>query len=82
MVPPDKLHFSSGVGRVVECARMKGTNTQKTAVVLAFVAAALSFVAVAVSFARGNGIPVTPLGGGFVMLALGFSGYSRLKDAR
>jgi hypothetical protein len=61
---------------------MPATNLQRLAVVLAFVAAGLSFAAVAASYARGNGIAVTPLFGGVVMLVLGFSGRARLNDQR
>jgi hypothetical protein len=55
------------------------TSTQKLAVVLAFVAAALSFAAVAVAYTRTGEIRVTPLGGGALMLALGISGYRRIR---
>jgi hypothetical protein len=59
-----------------------GTPTQKLAVVLAFLAAALSLAAVVSGYMRTGDIHVTPLGGGIVMLALGVSGYKRLKAPR
>jgi hypothetical protein len=58
------------------------TSTQKLAVFLAFLAAGLSFAAVAVSYYKTGSIPVTPLGGGAVMLVLAVSGYGRLKAPR
>ena len=58
------------------------TSTQKLAVFLAFLAAGLSFAAVAVSYYKTGTIPVTPLGGGTVMLVLAVSGYGRLKAPR
>ena len=58
------------------------TTTQKLAVFLAFVAAALSFAVVAVTYSRTGSIPVTPLGGGAVMLVLAMSGYGRVKAPR
>jgi hypothetical protein len=56
------------------------TSTQKLAVLLAFVAAALSFSAVALGFARTGAIQATPLLGGLFMLALGVSGYYRIRQ--
>lgn len=56
------------------------TTTQKTAVVLAFVAAALSFSAVAIGIFSTGTIEATPLFGGLFMLALGMSGYYRLRQ--
>jgi hypothetical protein len=50
------------------------------AVLLAFVAAALSFSVLAYSFMRTGAIQATPLFGGLLMLALGLSGYSRLRQ--
>jgi hypothetical protein len=61
---------------------MASTATQKLAVFLAFLAAALSFTAVAIAYYRTGGIPVTPLGGGAVMLLLGAGGVSKLKTPR
>ena len=58
------------------------TSTQKLAVFLAFLAAGLSFAAVAVSYYKTGTIPLTPLGGGAVMLVLAVSGYGRLKTPR
>ena len=58
------------------------TSTQKLAVFLAFLAAGLSFAAVAVSYYKTGSIPVTPLGGGAVMLVLAVSGYGRLRAPR
>jgi hypothetical protein len=58
------------------------SSTQKLAVLLAFVAAALSLIAVAMGYARRGDIAVTPLFGGLLMLALGISGYARLRRAR
>jgi hypothetical protein len=58
------------------------TSTQKISVVLAFVAAGLSFAAVAISYFGAGQVRLTPLGGGVVMLALGISGYRRLKTPR
>jgi len=58
------------------------TTTQKLAVFLAFLAAGLSFAAVAVSYYKTGTIPLTPLGGGAVMLVLAVSGYGRLKAPR
>lgn len=55
------------------------TSTQKVAVLLAFVAAALSFSALAISFSRTGAIEATPLFGGLFMLALGLSGYFRIR---
>jgi hypothetical protein len=55
------------------------TSTQRTAVGLAFVAAALSFAALALTFWRTGRIEATPLFGGLVMLALGIGGYMKLR---
>jgi hypothetical protein len=56
------------------------TSSQRLAVVLAFVAAALSLAAAGVAYYRRGDIAVTPLFGGLFMLALGISGYARLKN--
>jgi hypothetical protein len=56
------------------------TSTQKLAVVLAFVAAALSLSAVAVAVVRTGTIQATPLFGGLLMLALGVTGYYRIRQ--
>jgi len=48
-------------------------------VLLAFVAAALSFSALAISFSRTGAIEATPLFGGLFMLALGLSGYFKIR---
>ena len=56
------------------------TPTQKLAVLLAFVAAALSFSVLVFSFVRTGAIQATPLFGGLLMLALGLSGYSRIRQ--
>jgi hypothetical protein len=56
------------------------TSTQKLAVLLAFVAAALSFSALVISFVRTGTIQATPLFGGLFMLALGLSGYFRIRQ--
>lgn len=61
---------------------MAATSTQKLAVLLAILAAGLSFTAVAVSYYRTGTIPVTPLGGGAVMLMLAVSGLQKLKTPR
>ena len=58
------------------------TSTQKLTVVLAFVAAALSFAAVVVGYLQTGTIPVVPLGGGALMLALGIGGYKRITAPR
>lgn len=55
------------------------TRSQKLAVALAFAAAAFSFAAVALRFAREGDVDVTPLVGGLFMLALGVSGYLRIR---
>jgi hypothetical protein len=55
------------------------TSTQRTAVWLAFLAAALSFAALAFTFWRTGRIEATPLFGGLVMLALAIGGYMKLK---
>jgi hypothetical protein len=55
-------------------------RTQKTAVLLAFVAAGLSFSALLVSFAATGMIQATPLFGGLLMLFLGISGYYRIRQ--
>ena len=56
------------------------TPAQKTAVVLAFVAASLSFGSVAARFLRDGEIALMPLAGGLFMLALGVSGVMRLRN--
>lgn len=56
------------------------TQTQKLAVLLAFVAAALSFSVLAYSFMRTGAIQATPLFGGVLMLVLALSGYARLRQ--
>jgi hypothetical protein len=58
------------------------TPTQRLAVLLAFVAAALSFSALAVIFAQTGAVEATPLFGGLLMLALGLSGLSKLRQPR
>ena len=58
------------------------TSSQKLAVVLAFAAAALSLLAAALQFVRHGTIRVTPIAGGLLMLALGVSGYAKLKNRR
>ena len=55
-------------------------KTQRLAVVLAFFAAALSFGAVVITYLDRGQIRITPLFGGIVMLVLGLSGLSRLKQ--
>jgi hypothetical protein len=55
------------------------SSAQKFAVILAFVAAALSFLAAAIGFSNGR-VPLTPLAGGALMLALGVSGLARLRN--
>jgi hypothetical protein len=55
------------------------TPTQKLAVFMAFLAAALSLAAVLTAYIRTGQVRVTPLAGAVVMLALGISGYKRLK---
>ena len=56
------------------------TQTQKLAVLLAFLAAALSFSVLAYSFMRTGAIQATPLFGGVLMLVLAVSGYARLRQ--
>jgi hypothetical protein len=56
------------------------TPAQKVAVVLAFLAAGLSLGSVASRLAHGDGIPLTPLVGGMLMLALGIGGVIRLRN--
>lgn len=58
------------------------THVQKLAVLLAFVAAGLSFSVLVYSFLRTGAIQATPLFGGLLMLALGLSGYSRIRRRR
>ena len=58
------------------------TQAQKLAVLLAFGAAALSFSVLVYSFLRTGAIQATPLVGGLLMLALGLSGYSRIRQRR
>ena len=55
------------------------SSSQKTAVVLAFVAAVLSFISAAVRFDRSGELGLTPLAGGLFMLALGIGGAIRLR---
>jgi hypothetical protein len=59
-------------------ARMP-TRSQKTAVLLAFLAAAASLLAAGVRYARYGDILLTPLLGGLFMLALGIGGYLKLR---
>jgi hypothetical protein len=54
--------------------------TQKLAVVLAFVAAVLSLAAVAAAWLTRGQVPITPLGGGLLMLALGIGGLRRIRS--
>lgn len=58
------------------------TSAQKTAVLLAFVAAGLSFLSVGVRFVQSGRIQVTPLLGGLFMLALGIGGLKRLRGSK
>ncbi len=58
------------------------TSAQKTAVLLAFVAAGLSFLSVGVRFVQNGRIQVTPLLGGLFMLALGIGGLKRLRGSK
>ena len=58
------------------------TNAQKTAVMLAFVAAGLSLLSVAVQFVQAGRIQLTPLFGGLFMLALGVSGVIKLRGSK
>jgi hypothetical protein len=58
------------------------TSAQKTAVVLAFVAAGLSFLSVAAGFLQNGRIQVTPLLGGLFMLALGIGGLNKLRSSK
>ena len=55
------------------------TQSQRTAVVLAFAAAALSLMAAALGYVRRGEINVTPLFGGMFMLGLGIAGLLRLR---
>ena len=55
------------------------TSGQKLAVTLAFVAAGLSFVALAINVSRTGRIDAAPLFGGLLMLALGLSGYFKIR---
>lgn len=55
------------------------TRSQKLAVALAFAAAAFSLAAAGMRFAREGAVDVTPLVGGLFMLALGVSGYLRIR---
>ena len=55
------------------------TSGQKLAVTLAFVAAGLSFVALAIGISRTGRIDAAPLFGGLLMLALGLSGYFKIR---
>jgi hypothetical protein len=58
------------------------TSAQKTAVLLAFVAAGLSFLSVVVRFVQNGRIQATPLLGGLFMLALGIGGLNRLRGSK
>jgi hypothetical protein len=58
------------------------TRSQKVAVALAFLAAILSFAAAGARFFRDGAVDLTPLFGGLFMLALGISGYARLRSQR
>ena len=55
------------------------TPAQKLTVLLAFVAAGLSFVALAIGISRSGRIDAAPLFGGLLMLALGLSGYFKIR---
>ena len=55
------------------------TPAQKLAVLLAFVAAGLSFVALAIGSSRSGRIDAAPLFGGLLMLALGLTGYFKIR---
>lgn len=55
------------------------TQAQKTAVWLAFLAAALSFTAVIVTALKTGRIEVTPLFGGVLMLVLAVAGKRRIS---
>ena len=66
-----------GCGRLTRVA--EPTGTQKTAVLLAFIAAGLSLAAVLITATRTGRIDATPLFGGLFMLALGIAGWSTLR---
>jgi hypothetical protein len=57
-------------------------STQRFAVALAFVAAAISLAAVGSAWLSRGELPITPLGGGLLMLALGISGLHRIRQPR
>jgi hypothetical protein len=56
------------------------TPSQRSAVILAFVAAALSFAAAAITFFKTGQVRLTPLAGGVFMVALGISGLAKLRQ--
>jgi hypothetical protein len=55
------------------------TSAQKFAVLFAFAASGVSLAMVALIAVRTGTIQATPLVGGLLMLALGISGYLKLK---
>jgi hypothetical protein len=58
------------------------TSGQKLAVLLAFVAAALSLVSALMSYTRNGQVDAMPIFGGLLMLALGVSGWRRLRNEK
>jgi hypothetical protein len=68
------------IGCATLAAVPQPTSTQRTAVALAFLAAAFSLAAVALTAMRTGRIEAVPLFGGLLMLALGIAGVARLRS--
>ena len=79
MRPPSAWHCEATSVTILD--RM-ATSAQKSAVVLAFVAAGLSFASAVVRFARDGEIRLTLFAGGVFMLALAIGGLMRLRGPK